>query len=173
MEAQGEVKKPRYWIDQIQGSDAMSQFSGLLDMSFKVAAPGRFLDDFPIWDENLGPDPSRLVRLGVFHERKLVSCAGVRLADLKTPRGRLCVALIGAVATHPDWRAKGLASQLVAVALQWAAERSAALAAIARALASGTFKTNIGASFPLADIVAAHEAVEQGKVLGNVVVEIG
>jgi NADPH2:quinone reductase len=53
-----------------------------------------------------------------------------------------------------------------------AAERSAALAAIARALASGTFKTNIGASFPLADIVAAHEAVEQGKVLGNVVVEI-
>jgi len=53
-----------------------------------------------------------------------------------------------------------------------AAERAAALRAIERALGSGAFKTNIGATFPLDDVVAAHEAVERGKVLGNVVVEI-
>ena len=53
-----------------------------------------------------------------------------------------------------------------------AAERAAALAGIERALATGALLTNIGATFPLADIVAAHEAVEQGKVLGNVVVKI-
>jgi NADPH:quinone reductase len=53
-----------------------------------------------------------------------------------------------------------------------AAERTAALAAIARALEAGTLITNVGITFPLADIVAAHEAVEQGKVLGNVVVKI-
>ena len=53
-----------------------------------------------------------------------------------------------------------------------AAERAAALAGIERALAAGTLITNIGATFPLADIVAAHEAVEQGKVSGNVVVTI-
>ncbi len=52
------------------------------------------------------------------------------------------------------------------------AERAAALAAIERALTAGTLITNIGATFPLADIVAAHEAVEQGKTLGNVVVKI-
>jgi len=51
-------------------------------------------------------------------------------------------------------------------------ERAAALAAIECALAAGTLITNIGATFPLADIVAAHEAVEQGKALGNVVVKI-
>ncbi len=53
-----------------------------------------------------------------------------------------------------------------------ATERAAALAGIERALAAGTLITNIGATFRLADIAAAHEAVEQGKVLGNVVVKI-
>jgi NADPH2:quinone reductase len=52
------------------------------------------------------------------------------------------------------------------------AERAAALAGIERALAAGTLITNIGATFPLTDIVAAHEAVEQGQALGNVVVKI-
>lgn len=53
-----------------------------------------------------------------------------------------------------------------------AAERAAALAGIERALAAGTLITNIGATFALADIAGAHEAVEQGKALGNVVVKI-
>jgi NADPH:quinone reductase len=51
-------------------------------------------------------------------------------------------------------------------------ERRAALAAIEQAILSGRLLTNIGMTFPLADIVAAHEAVEQGKALGNVVVQI-
>jgi NADPH2:quinone reductase len=53
-----------------------------------------------------------------------------------------------------------------------AAERKAALDAITRALEAGTLINNVAATFPLADIVAAHEAVEQGKMLGNVVVTI-
>ena len=53
-----------------------------------------------------------------------------------------------------------------------AAERAAALAGIEHALTAGTLITNIGASFPLAETVAAHEAVEGGKTLGNVVVKI-
>jgi len=52
------------------------------------------------------------------------------------------------------------------------AERAAALAGIERALAAGTLITAIGATFPLSAIVAAHEAVERGDVLGNVVVTI-
>ena len=54
-----------------------------------------------------------------------------------------------------------------------AAERSAALDAITRALEAGSLTTLIGKTFPLTDIVAAHEAVESGKILGNVVVNIG
>jgi NADPH2:quinone reductase len=54
-----------------------------------------------------------------------------------------------------------------------AAQRTAALDAITRALEAGTFVTLIGKTFPLADIIAAHEAVEGGKMLGNVVINIG
>jgi NADPH2:quinone reductase len=53
------------------------------------------------------------------------------------------------------------------------AERTAALDAITRALEAGALATLIGKTFPLADIVAAHAAVEGGKILGNVVVDIG
>jgi NADPH2:quinone reductase len=67
-----------------------------------------------------------------------------------------------------------------AIALQFiyvyeldAAERAAALGGIAHALDSGRLTTNIGGTFSLADIATAHEAVEQGNVLGNVVVKVG
>ncbi len=53
------------------------------------------------------------------------------------------------------------------------AERAAALGAIERALTAGRLITNIGKTLPLTDVVAAHEAVEAGKVLGNVVLKIG
>jgi NADPH2:quinone reductase len=53
-----------------------------------------------------------------------------------------------------------------------AAERAAALDAISRGLEAGTLINNVAATYPLTDIVAAHEAVEAGKVLGNVVVTI-
>jgi NADPH2:quinone reductase len=53
-----------------------------------------------------------------------------------------------------------------------AAERAAALNGITRALETGALTTIIGKTFALADIVAAHEAVERGNILGNVVVDI-
>jgi len=54
-----------------------------------------------------------------------------------------------------------------------ATERAAALDAITRSLEAGSLITLIGKTFPLTDIVSAHEAVESGKILGNVVVNIG
>ncbi|HEY1978631.1 MAG TPA: zinc-binding dehydrogenase, partial [Xanthobacteraceae bacterium] len=53
------------------------------------------------------------------------------------------------------------------------AERATALDAIERALTAGKLITKVGKTFPLADTVAAHEAVEAGNVFGNVVVQIG
>jgi NADPH2:quinone reductase len=53
-----------------------------------------------------------------------------------------------------------------------ASERAAALDGITRGLETGSLTTLIGKTFPLGDIVAAHEAVESGKILGNVVVDI-
>ena len=51
-------------------------------------------------------------------------------------------------------------------------ERRAAIADLTWMLEAGTLKHTIGARFPLDDIAAAHEAVEGGKVIGNVVAEM-
>jgi NADPH2:quinone reductase len=52
-------------------------------------------------------------------------------------------------------------------------EREAAVGAITRMLADKQLIHNLATTYPLDQIVAAHEAVEQGKSLGNVVVKVG
>jgi NADPH2:quinone reductase len=52
-------------------------------------------------------------------------------------------------------------------------ERAAAVAEITRMLEENRLVHNVAATFPLDQIVAAHEAVESGKIPGNVVVTIG
>lgn len=53
-----------------------------------------------------------------------------------------------------------------------AEERAAAVSAINRMLENKTLINNVALSLPLDDIAAAHEAVEQGKAIGNVVVTL-
>ncbi len=53
------------------------------------------------------------------------------------------------------------------------AQRSAAIAELTRLLEADKLTHAIGARFPLDDIAAAHEAVEKGGVIGNVVLEMG
>jgi NADPH2:quinone reductase len=50
--------------------------------------------------------------------------------------------------------------------------RTRAIEDITRMMEAGRLMHNVAATFPLADIVKAHEAVEQGKAIGNVVMEI-
>ncbi len=52
------------------------------------------------------------------------------------------------------------------------AERDAAVSGINRMLENKTLMNNVALALPLNDIVAAHEAVEQSKALGNVVVSM-
>lgn len=52
-------------------------------------------------------------------------------------------------------------------------ERAKAIADLDTLLAADALRHTIGRRFPLAQIAAAHEAVEGGKVTGNVVLEIG
>ena len=51
-------------------------------------------------------------------------------------------------------------------------ERRAAIAELTRLLEAGSLKHSIGATFGLDEIAAAHEAVEGGRIMGNVVVEM-
>ncbi len=51
-------------------------------------------------------------------------------------------------------------------------ERNRAISDITRKLEANTLKHNVAKTFPLAEIVAAHECVEQGRAIGNVVVQV-
>lgn len=51
-------------------------------------------------------------------------------------------------------------------------DRARAIATLTRMLARGSLQHNVAARVPLADIAAAHEMVESGKAVGNVVVEV-
>jgi NADPH2:quinone reductase len=53
-----------------------------------------------------------------------------------------------------------------------ATERERAIAEVGRMLAAGKLVNNVAKTYPLADIVAAHEAVESGAVIGNVIVSL-
>jgi NADPH2:quinone reductase len=50
--------------------------------------------------------------------------------------------------------------------------RTRAIEDITRMMEAGRLMHNVAATFPLADIVKAHETVEQGSAIGNVVMEI-
>jgi NADPH2:quinone reductase len=50
--------------------------------------------------------------------------------------------------------------------------RTRAIEDITRMMEAGRLTHNVAATFPLAEIVKAHEMVEQGKAIGNVVMEI-
>jgi NADPH2:quinone reductase len=51
-------------------------------------------------------------------------------------------------------------------------DRRAAIEGLTAMLAAGTLTHAIGARFTLDDVVAAHEAVERGQVIGNVIVDV-
>lgn len=54
-----------------------------------------------------------------------------------------------------------------------ARQRSAAVAGLTGLLETGAVRHNIAACLPLADIATAHELVESGQTLGNVVLRLG
>jgi NADPH2:quinone reductase len=66
---------------------------------------------------------------------------------------------------------KGVTIHLVQAYVMAAAQRQAMLDHLIRLLQSGVLSHNVGPRFKLSDIVAAHEALESGRVIGNVVVE--
>jgi NADPH2:quinone reductase len=66
----------------------------------------------------------------------------------------------------------GIKLQFIYVYELTTAERTSAIGGITRMLENKTLMNNVAMTLPLSDIVAAHEAVEQGKAMGNVVVTL-
>jgi NADPH2:quinone reductase len=95
---------------------------------------------------------------GLLHPRGHVVVYGTGRAEAEIPAQFLLVSAI--------------TLQFVFVYELTADERHAAVSAITQMLESKALMNNVALSLPLNDIVAAHEAVEQGHAMGNVVVTI-
>jgi NADPH2:quinone reductase len=100
-----------------------------------------------------------LVRDGALAAHGTVACFGSNKVEPPSIPFRLCLTT-------------SLSLQFFLVYELTPAERANALMGLCGLLQSGKLTHAIGARFKLDDIVAAHEAVEQGRVMGNAVVDV-
>ncbi|MEA2877076.1 MAG: NADPH:quinone reductase [Hyphomicrobiales bacterium] len=125
--------------------------------------------------ENVGERVMALTKGGVdaVIEMDLTANAAL-LPGVLRPRGTLVVYGTGPQAAIPAsfCLANAITFRFVFVYELTADERARAIAEITRMLEANALRHNIAASFPLAEIVKAHEAVESGKVAGNVVIAL-
>jgi NADPH2:quinone reductase len=66
---------------------------------------------------------------------------------------------------------KGVTIHLIQAYIMAAARREAMLHDVMRLLENGSLLHRVGARFPLSATAAAHEALESGRIIGNIVVE--
>lgn len=95
---------------------------------------------------------------GILHARSEVVIYGTGSGESAIPSQFLLV--------------NGIKLQFIYVYELTAAERTSAISGITRMLENKTLINNVALTLPLEDAVAAHEAVEQGKAMGNVVVTL-
>jgi predicted N-acetyltransferase YhbS len=95
----------------------LNDVNQLVSNAFGYQAPHAFFDDFPIWKSN------QVVRLGILHEKKLVSHVGIHFAEIHGSDTTHKVALIGAVATDLNHRGQGYSSNLLKEAIRRAEEK--------------------------------------------------
>ena len=89
------------------------------------------------------------------------------------PKGSVIIYGTGPEATIPSFfcLSNSILLQFFLVYQLDADERERAATGITQALAAGKLVNRVGPTFPLADIAAAHEAVERGTI-GNVIVKV-
>lgn len=97
------------------------------------------------------------------------------LPSVLRPRGTLVVYGTGPVVQFPGsfCLQNNITAKFLIVYELTADERARAVADITRMLEANKLIHNVAQTFPLGEIVAAHQAVESGKVAGNVVVTLG
>jgi NADPH2:quinone reductase len=69
--------------------------------------------------------------------------------------------------------AKAITVHLIYVYVMSRAAHEAAVRDVNAALVAGHYRPHIGPRFPLAQVAAAHEALESGKTVGKVVIDVG
>ena len=98
------------------------------------------------------------------------------LPDVLAPNGTVAIYGSSAAETSIPFQfllQNSIALRFFLVYLMPSELRARATADITRMLERGELIHNVAQTFALADIVAAHEAVESGKAMGNIVVRVG
>ena len=125
--------------------------------------------------ENVGERVMALTKGGVdaVIELDLTANAALLPAVLR-PRGTLVVYGTGPQVQFPGsfCLVNNITVKFLLVYELTADERRRAIADITRMLEANALKHNVAKTYPLAEIVAAHECVEQGRAIGNVVIQI-
>lgn len=125
--------------------------------------------------ENVGDRVAALAKGGVDAAIEVDLTANAHLLPgVLRPRGTLVVYGTGPQAQFPAsfCLQNNITVKFLLVYELTADERARAIAGITRMLEANTLKHNVAKTFPLAEIVAAHEYVEQGRAIGNVVIQI-
>jgi NADPH2:quinone reductase len=125
--------------------------------------------------ENVGERVAALTKGGVDAVLEVDLTANAQLLpSVLRPRGTLVVYGTGPQVQFPGsfCLVNNITVKFLLVYELTAEERARAIADITRMLEANSLKHNIANTYPLAEIVAAHECVEQGKAIGNVVVTI-
>jgi NADPH2:quinone reductase len=125
--------------------------------------------------ENVGERVAALTKGGVDVVIEVDLTANAHLVpSVLRPRGTLVVYGTGPQAQFPAsfCLQNNITVKFLLVYELTADERARAIADITRMLEANTLKHNVAKTFPLSDIVAAHECVEQGRAIGNVVIQI-
>jgi NADPH:quinone reductase len=125
--------------------------------------------------ENVGERIAALTKGGVDAVIEIDLTANAHLLpSVLRPRGTLVVYGTGPQAQFPAsfCLQNNITVKFLLVYELAADERARAVADITRMLEANTLKHNVAKTFPLAEIVAAHEYVEQGRAIGNVILQV-
>lgn len=115
---------PSLPVTSLASVGALSQLSDLLDSVFSLPQGRRFLDDFPVWSPEFKLD--FVEHWGVLDAGKLVSSAGLRMAELKASgSATIRIGIIGAVGTLTDYRGRGLATRVIQKQVAMASKKGA------------------------------------------------
>ena len=102
-----------------------SSYVELLNQSFNVPVGQSFLRDFPIWSHVFADQPS-IRRFCIESGGRIVATASIRCMEV-CPNSSTVIAVLGAVACHPDHRGQGLATRLIQQAMNWARSQKVSL----------------------------------------------
>ena len=129
-----------YALTESLSSMAEETYAELLNLCFEVPQGQDFLNDFPVWSSHF-LDPLQSRRFSITCNDQLVASASIRVVTLRvespesglnpdatdelsrTDSLKLRVAILGAVACHPNHRNQGLASELIQRTCRWAHEQ--------------------------------------------------